>query len=104
LERFHSGRISVSQRVPDQFECGTRLVAISEGVHFVACLLACIKHVPCIISNVRLFLLHQKWKAFTGQVEVMSKALKKKDISAALLAHSDAVAALDEYLAKVDLQ
>jgi hypothetical protein len=34
----------------------------------------------------------------------MTKALKKKDISAALLAHGDAVVALDEYLAKVDLQ
>jgi hypothetical protein len=34
----------------------------------------------------------------------MTKALKKKDIPAALLAHGDAVVALDEYLAKVDLQ
>jgi hypothetical protein len=34
----------------------------------------------------------------------MTKALKKQDTTAALLAHTEAVVALDEYLAKVDLQ
>jgi hypothetical protein len=33
----------------------------------------------------------------------MTGALKKKDTAAALLAHGDAVVALDEYLAKVEL-
>jgi hypothetical protein len=33
----------------------------------------------------------------------MTKALKKQDVSGALLAHGDAIVALDEYLAKVDL-
>lgn len=34
----------------------------------------------------------------------MTKALKKQDMSAALVAHGEAIVALDEYLAKVDLQ
>jgi hypothetical protein len=33
----------------------------------------------------------------------MTGALKKKDTAAALMAHSSAVVALDDYLTKVDL-
>jgi hypothetical protein len=33
----------------------------------------------------------------------MTKALKKKDITGALLAHGNAIVALDEYLTKVEL-
>jgi hypothetical protein len=47
--------------------------------------------------------LPQKWKTFTSQVEAMTKALKKKDTTGALLAHNDAIVALDEFLAKVEL-
>jgi hypothetical protein len=45
----------------------------------------------------------QKWKAFASQVEGMTKALKKKDSAGALDAYRRAVAALDEYLEKVEL-
>lgn len=45
----------------------------------------------------------KKWKAFTGAVEEMTKALKKKDTKAALGAYQVAVVALDEYLEKVEL-
>mmetsp|Transcript_4399 Transcript_4399/g.5773 ORF Transcript_4399/g.5773 Transcript_4399/m.5773 type:complete len:215 (-) Transcript_4399:310-954(-) len=43
------------------------------------------------------------WKKFAGEVEGMTKALKKKDTSGALLSYNNAVAALDDYLTKVDL-
>jgi hypothetical protein len=45
----------------------------------------------------------QKWKAFAGKVEVMTKALKKKDIASAQSAYQSALGALDEYLDKVEL-
>jgi hypothetical protein len=45
----------------------------------------------------------QKWKAFAGNVEAMTKALKKKDIASAQAAYESALSALDEYLEKVEL-
>jgi hypothetical protein len=45
----------------------------------------------------------QKWKAFASEVEGMTKALKKKDNSGALVAYKKALVALDEYLDKVEL-
>ena len=45
----------------------------------------------------------KKWKAFAVQIDIMAKSLKKKDTKGALVAYDASVAALDEYLAKVDL-
>lgn len=55
---------------------------------------------PLIVS---LFVFSQKWKAFTAEIETMTKSLKKKDTKGALVAYDGAIAALDEYLAKVEL-
>lgn len=52
---------------------------------------------------VSLFVFSQKWKAFTAEIETMTKSLKKKDTKGALVAYDGAIAALDEYLAKVEL-
>jgi len=49
------------------------------------------------------FVFSQKWKAFAAEVETMTKSLKKKDTKGALGAYDGAIAALDEYLAKVEL-
>lgn len=45
----------------------------------------------------------KKWKAYTAEVENMTKALKKKDTKKALDSYAVASLALDEYLEKVEL-
>lgn len=40
----------------------------------------------------------KKWKAFAGDVESMTKSLKKKDTKGALVAYESALDKLDEYL------
>jgi hypothetical protein len=47
---------------------------------------------------------NKAWKKFAGEVEGMTKALKKKDMSGALeIYRNSALAALDAYLAQVEL-
>lgn len=58
---------------------------------------------PTIVFDYDRFGKMQKWKAFTAEVENMTKSLKKKDIKAAIAAHGKATAALDEYLLQVEL-
>jgi hypothetical protein len=46
----------------------------------------------------------QAWKKFAGEVEGMTKALKKKDLPGALdIYQNSALVALDAYLAQVEL-
>jgi hypothetical protein len=58
----------------------------------------------CFSLSLCVCLTQQAWKKFAGEVEGMTKALKKKDLPGALEIYSaSALPALDAYLVQVEL-